>query len=134
MLAPPLVAALYAGLCALLLLALTARVIRLRRAHGVAWGDGGRPDLMRAIRAHGNAAETIPLALILLALIEMLGAPGWVAHLFGLALVGGRLAHAAACAGEGRMAFRVAGMAATLGFFGLAGAGLVLHALTRLLG
>lgn len=130
----PAVTALYAGLCALILLTLTLRVIRLRRSLGLAWGDGDRPEMTRAVRAHGNAAETIPMALILLALIEMLGAPGWVVHLFGLALVAGRIAHAYSCAAERRMNARVLGMALTLGFFLTAGLGLAVHGLARLAG
>jgi uncharacterized membrane protein YecN with MAPEG domain len=130
----PVVTAFYAGLCALILLGLTLHVIRLRRALGFAWGDGARPELVRAVRAHGNAAETIPMALILLGLIEMLGAPGWVVHLFGLALVAGRATHAYSCGAERRMNARVFGMALTLGFFLAAGLGLAVHGLVRLLG
>jgi uncharacterized membrane protein YecN with MAPEG domain len=130
---PPVVAAFYAGLSALLLAALAVRVIRRRAALRVAWGDGGDAALMRAVRAHGNAAETIPLMLILLALIEMFGAPGWVAHLFGLAILGGRLLHAWSCAGEGRGWARIAGMALTFAVLGLGGAGLAAHAALRML-
>ncbi|MFN3613290.1 MAG: MAPEG family protein [Rubrimonas sp.] len=130
----PAITALYAGLSAMILLALTLRVIRLRRSLGFAWGDGGRAELMRAIRAHGNAAETVPTCLILLGLVEMLGAPGAVVHLLGLALVAGRLAHAYSCGAERRLKARVLGMSLTLGFLLVVGLGLTIHALGRLAG
>ncbi|HCO65571.1 MAG TPA: hypothetical protein DIT60_12395, partial [Alcanivorax sp.] len=62
--------ALYAALAALIILALAANVVRLRLRHGVSLGDGGRGELNRAIRAHGNAVEYTPVILILMALLE----------------------------------------------------------------
>ena len=87
------VTALYAGLMGLWLLALGFEVMRRRRRHDVSTGDGGVRELELAMRAHGNACEYVPVALILLGLAEGLGAPGWVLHLFGLMLVAGRLIH-----------------------------------------
>jgi uncharacterized membrane protein YecN with MAPEG domain len=129
---PPLVAALYAGLAALLLAALTANAARARGAARVAFGDGGDPALLRAIRAQGNAAETLPAALLVIALSELIGAPGWVVHLMGAALIAGRVLHAAHCLAAPRtLGLRVAGMALTLSVLGLGGLGLVGHALAE---
>ncbi len=68
------ISALYVVIGALLIMKFTLNVVRFRRQHHVAFGDGGHHDLNRAIRIHGNAVETIPLALLLLITLEMNGA------------------------------------------------------------
>lgn len=124
----------YAGLAGLWLVLLAVSVIRLRTRHGVSLGDGGRDDLAHAIRAHGNAVETVPLGLILLGLAEGLGTPGLLLHLLGLGLLGGRLAHAAFfLRPERAMWLRVAGMATTLGVIVLLSVGLVGHGLGEMI-
>ena len=85
--------ALYAAPLAFLYVALALNVIRLRFKHRVSLGTGEVPKLERAIRAHGNFAEYIPFTLILIGLAEYLGAPIWLIHLFGGALLLGRLSH-----------------------------------------
>lgn len=111
---PPAIAAFYAGLNALILIWLAIEVINQRRRSGVGLGDGGDEALNRAIRGHGNAVETIPIALILLMLTEMLGAPAVALHILGIALTGGRLLHGLHFTGRAPAAFRGAGMGATL--------------------
>jgi uncharacterized membrane protein YecN with MAPEG domain len=92
---PFFVTPLYAALCALLLIVLSVRVIRLRRDHKVGLGDGDQPALRRAIRVQGNFTEYVPLALLLLLLLEVSHqVPAWALHLLGLLLLAGRLAHA----------------------------------------
>lgn len=49
-------------------------VIATRRKSGVSMGDGGEPLLERRMRAQSNAAEYLPIFLILLAIAEMQGA------------------------------------------------------------
>ncbi len=68
------VSALYAVLGALLLIKFSFDVVRLRMQYRVSYGDGGFSELQSAIRIHGNAVEYIPVALILLLLMEMDGA------------------------------------------------------------
>ena len=85
----------YAGLIALLAVALAARVVRLRLRHKVGIGDGGIPELARAIRAHGNLIEYAPLVLVLLLIAELGAAlPAAWLHVAGAVIVGGRLLHA----------------------------------------
>lgn len=84
----------YIGLMALLLVALSLRVIRLRYRHKVEIGDGGVPELQRAIRAHANFIEYVPVALLLILMADLVGHEKWVVHLLGIALLIGRLAHA----------------------------------------
>ena len=65
------VTALAAALCGLLLLFLAMRVSQLRMRHQVALGDGGKPELMRAIRAHANTVEQVPVFLLQCACYEI---------------------------------------------------------------
>lgn len=88
------ITSLYASLSAALVVWLSLRVVKLRRAKRIRLGDGGDPDLRNAIRAHGNATEYIPLLLVLLALLELNGAHWALIHTAGLALLSGRLLHA----------------------------------------
>ena len=84
---------LYAAPLALLYISLSLNVIRLRWKHQISLGTGGIPKIERAIRAHGNFSEYVPLALILITMAEFRGAPSWSIHLFGLTLLIGRLLH-----------------------------------------
>ena len=87
------VSALYVVLGALLLIKLSYDVVRLRMQYRVAFGDGGFYELQTAIRVHGNAVEYIPIAAVLLVLMEMNGAEVWMIHICGLMLMVGRLMH-----------------------------------------
>jgi hypothetical protein len=123
---------LYIGLAALLLVVLSARVIRLRYRYRTEIGDGGHAELARAIRAHANFIEYVPLALLVIVMADLLGHAKWTVHGMGIALVIGRVAHAYGfTTGEGPNLGRnlgvtltllvlIAGAAlALLGFFGL---------------
>lgn len=86
---------LYAGLSALLLLALSFQVVGLRRKHQIGLGTGETPALERAVRVHANFCEYVPIALLLLLVLELTGAmPPWVLHGLGIMLVIGRILHA----------------------------------------
>ena len=84
----------YAALFALFFVALSLRVVNLRRSARINLGDGGNQEMTRRIRVHGNFIEYVPLTLILMALAELQGQPAWAVHLIGACLVVGRLAHA----------------------------------------
>jgi hypothetical protein len=88
------ISAVYAALAALLIAWLSLRVIKLRRAKKVIFGDGGETDLQIAIRAQGNATEYIPILLILLALLELSGGHAALLHTGGVAIILGRVVHA----------------------------------------
>jgi uncharacterized membrane protein YecN with MAPEG domain len=83
-----------ASLLTLILIKLSFAVIGLRRKNKVGLGSGGHEDLERAIRAQGNFAEYVPFGLILIACLELNGAPWWLVLIPGLALIIGRLIHA----------------------------------------
>ena len=129
------ITAFYAGLLGLWLMFLAFKVGQRRSRHKVALGTGGVPELESAVRAHGNAAETIPIALILLGLADGLGTPGWILHLLGVALVAGRLMHGYHFI-EMRpdLTFRFWGMMLTVLPILLLATGLVGHAFLRLAG
>jgi hypothetical protein len=114
------ITAVYAGLLGLVFIVLSARVIGQRRGAKVSLGDGGNAVLLRRMRVHGNFAEYVPLALVLLGLAESLGAPAWLLHTAGAGLLAGRLSHAFGVSQTPeRFLFRVSGMAATLTVLGL---------------
>ena len=73
---------------------LSFAVIGLRRKNQVGLGSGGHEDLERAIRAQGNFAEYVPFGVILIACLELNGAPWWLVAIPGITLIIGRLIHA----------------------------------------
>lgn len=88
------ITSLFAGLLTLLLLVLSFRIIRLRWRDKVGIGTGESLDLKVAVRIHGNFIEYVPLALILLALLEWQGVSAqWLYALGGLLFVA-RVNHA----------------------------------------
>jgi len=73
---------------------LSFAVIRLRRKNKIGLGSGGHEELERAIRAQGNFAEYVPFGLMLIACLEINGAPWWLVAVPGMTLIAGRLIHA----------------------------------------
>lgn len=84
----------YAGLCTLLVIFLAMRVVRLRRMHKIGLGHGGNQELQQAVRAHANATENMPLALILLGSLELTGFSPLVINILGGTFLFSRLIHA----------------------------------------
>jgi uncharacterized membrane protein YecN with MAPEG domain len=85
---------LYAGILAIWFVVLSFHVIARRRGAKIGLGDGGDPDMQRRIRGHGNFAEYVPFALLLIALLEIGGTtPFWLLHVLGITLVIARLLH-----------------------------------------
>jgi uncharacterized membrane protein YecN with MAPEG domain len=87
------ITALYAAVQAILGFVLSMGIGPMRGKLGVSIGDGGNPDLLLRIRRHGNWAENVPLALLLLALLELNGASGTLLHGLGATLLVARIAH-----------------------------------------
>ena len=84
---------LYAGILVLWFVVLSLRVIGRRRSAKAGLGDGGDVTLQRAIRAQANFAEYVPLALILMLILEMSRFSIYLIHALGIVLVIGRLLH-----------------------------------------
>ena len=111
------IAAIYIGINILILVVLAALVVRARVTHKVSLGDGGIGPMQLAVRAHGNAAETIPAGLVGLLVLALLDAatPVWLLHAAGLSLTLGRLLHAFGVSRSGRPNLsRLAGMMLTV--------------------
>lgn len=119
------VTGLYAGVLALLFLWLATRAIKARRVHRVALGTPHRL-VERAVRAHGNFAEYVPFALLLLALCEINRLPDWALHALGVVLLTGRVLHARGIAREPEnFRWRVLGVSLTFTMMGAAAAALL---------
>ena len=85
-------------------------------------GDAGNPKLQRAIRAHANFAEYVPLALILLAFLEMRKGGPLLLHALSLSLLTGRALHAYGVSQENEdYRLRVTGMILTVASIAIAG-------------
>ncbi|HVJ32316.1 MAG TPA: MAPEG family protein [Terriglobia bacterium] len=94
MLTPVTTTSVYAVLLAFVFLGLSVRAMAGRRQARVSFGEGNSEDLRRRLRAHANFAEYTPLALILMGLLELQGAGGFVLNVIGLLLLVGRVSHA----------------------------------------
>jgi uncharacterized membrane protein YecN with MAPEG domain len=87
------ITAIYAGVLGLMFLALEIPIGLMRTRGNVSLGDGGNPDLTVAIRRHANFVEHVPLALLLMALLELNGAGHTLLYVLGALLVLARLIH-----------------------------------------
>ena len=84
----------YASLLAILYVVLSYRVAQRRMRFQVGLGTGQNTELERAVRIHGNFAEYVPIALLLLAFLETVGGPAWAVHVAGAGLLVARGLHA----------------------------------------
>lgn len=121
------IAAVYAGVNILILLALSVLVVGGRRKHKIQLGDAGNADFLRAQRAHANAAEYIPagiVGLVTLALFDPIVSPIFL-HSCGLLLTGGRILHGIGLHTGVLNIGRMLGMVLTYIAFLLIGVGLI---------
>lgn len=88
------ITALYAGLLGLLSIVLAVQTGQVRGKSGITLGDGGNEELVLAMRRHANFVEYVPLALILIGLLEMNGVSGTAVHALGAILFVSRVSHA----------------------------------------
>lgn len=91
----PTVTLLYAGLLGILSLALSSAPGILRGRKKIDAGDGGDQELLLAMRRHANFSEYVPLALLLISLLELNAVGSRYIHGLGATLLAGRLLHAA---------------------------------------
>ena len=83
------VTSIIAAVLTIIFVRLSFAVIGLRRKNQVGLGSGGYEDLERAIRAQGNFAEYVPFGIILIACLELNGAPWWLVAIPGITLIAG---------------------------------------------
>ncbi|MHB1617284.1 MAG: MAPEG family protein [Metallibacterium sp.] len=106
----PLITGFYAALATLLVLVLAARIVWLRNVRKIGLGDGGDQQLARAIRVHANAVEYLPLALLLLLILELQHTAALWLNVFGISLIVARVLHAFGLSGSSGYSFgRVVG-------------------------
>lgn len=80
---------------ATILFLLTVKVVRMRRRDGVVLGDNGDRALTKAIRGQANAAEQMPMAMVMSVLVEAQGGPAGPLATALIAFTLGRMLHAA---------------------------------------
>ncbi len=90
---PVAITAFYAAILAVILTVLAAQVGPYRLKAGVSILDGGDMNLAERVRRHANFTEAVPMALILMAAIEIDGASPALLHGLGIGLVVARVAH-----------------------------------------
>lgn len=88
------VTALYAGLSALLIVVLALLVVRQRVRTRTSLGIGRSHEMERAVRAHSNTVEYVPIALLLMLVAELNHRRAIMLHSYGIALIVARLLHA----------------------------------------
>jgi len=97
-----------------MLMGLTFQIIRLRRRNKIPFGDGELEEIARAIRAHANFLEYVPIFLILLSLLEFRGTEELTLFILGAIFFLGRVFHALGISQVNEnLKIRVAGMVCT---------------------
>ncbi|HEX3674481.1 MAG TPA: MAPEG family protein [Rhizomicrobium sp.] len=106
--------AIYAAVNAFIMLILGILVVRARVTTQTDIGDGGKPAMAGPLRAHGNNAEWVPMALLLMWTFCPLGGSFWLIHGVGAPLTLGRILHAIGLSqSTGPTPLRFAGMVLT---------------------
>ncbi len=85
---------LFAAILGLLYVYLSFGVSKIRLSQRISMGTGESNALDRAIRAHGNFSEYVPMTLLLLWFVETLTVSRLLIVILGTALVLGRVLHA----------------------------------------
>ena len=84
----------FAALLGLIFVFLSLRTSVVRGRTKVSLGDGGNSEMQRAIRAHANFIEYVPITLLMLAFLEMRTVSIYVVIVFASMLFVGRCLHA----------------------------------------
>lgn len=90
------ITALYVGILTIFALVLSAKAGSFRGKSGISvlHGDPVNMELAQRVRVHQNFLEYVPMALILMGVIEINGGNSTFLHVFGVVLVISRIAHA----------------------------------------
>ena len=110
----------YIAILGILFVPFTMRVGLYRVKNKIDLGDGNDDTLFKLNRGQGNFVETVPLAVVLLLLMELLGAGTTWLQTLGALLVGGRVLHYVGITGVGPGIGRPIGMFATFGVYAVA--------------
>lgn len=119
--APLHIVPLYAAALALLFIYLSILVVKQRRLHRVAIGDGHKAPLKRAIAVHNNFAQYVPFCLLMLGMMEINHAPIYLLHGLCALLLVARCLHAYGVSQEPEpLRFRRTSVLMTFSVLGLA--------------
>ena len=90
------ITALYAGVLAVFALVLSARAGGFRGKSGISvlYGDPLNMELAERVRVHQNFLEYVPMAIIIMGLLEINGGGSTFLHSMGVVLIIARIAHA----------------------------------------
>ena len=109
------ITAFYAALLAFLFIGLSVRTVQMRHRFKIAIGDAANPAMLRAMRAHANFTEYVPLGILLIFFVETTGASMYIDHVLGASIFAGRIMHAYGVSQTNEnFRFRIVGMALTL--------------------
>lgn len=99
-----------ASILGLMFVWLSARVIGGRVKGEVNIGDGGSTELLYQIRTQGNFSEYVPIFLIILALLETMGANKTALIALAALFIIARLLHVPGMGEQANLKFRQAGI------------------------
>lgn len=85
------ITATYAAALGILTAGLGFATVIMRAKSNISWGDGGNFALQRAIRAHGNLTEYMPVFLVILMILENTDISANWLHGLGITFLAGRL-------------------------------------------
>jgi uncharacterized protein len=112
----PVVSAVTAGVLIIVQMVLALSVVLARRKNRQSLGDGGNPDVLRAMRRHGNLAENAAIFIGGFTLLELMGEPQKSLEIMCAIFVAGRLSHAVGLSLKNTVnPLRVLGVFATVG-------------------
>jgi uncharacterized protein len=117
----------YAAILAIVFIMLSLRTIKLRRKFKVAVGHDKNTELLRAIRAHANFAEYVPMGLLLLYMLESISSLYLLIHTLCMSLLIGRVIHAYSVSQlSENFQLRIIGMTMTFAALGIAAIGILI--------
>lgn len=85
------ITALYASILACMFLVLSYNVIFMRYRHKIAVGDGGNKEMQKLLQARANFVDYVPLALVMLLVLETQTTRPDMIHALGITIVLSRL-------------------------------------------
>jgi len=88
------VTTLYIAIFAVFASALSMMPATIRGKSGVSIGDAGNPQLLLAMRRHGNFLEYVPYFVTMMLALELNGSSATTLHALGAAMIVARIAHA----------------------------------------
>ena len=126
----PIIVPTYAAILVLIFVFLSVRVIQMRASAKIGIGTGNDPAMERLIRVHGNFAEYVPLALLLLAFMEMQQQSRYLIHILCIVLIVARIVHAIGVTPvQENFPMRVTSVLATFAVLVIASLALLIHVL-----